>query len=434
MAAKGVCSAAFVAGRPVTNLLAEEVLPASPILKAVSVSVDEVQHTVTARFAGLFARRAALVRDRGCVLDVEPDPTAKPYKPVVDNSKPWPFGDAVVPVDQWGPGVDAAKLQQVVEGAFVGAGNPQAANARGLAVVHHGRLLVSRDAPGFAPGTALHGWSMTKSVVAMLTHKLAGESGLPLDAPVVSAFPVGREPAWVAGWRKDGRKDIKVMDLLYMRDGLASEEDYNPWGSVPIMLWREPDAAAWAAHYPLEAAPGSRWRYLSATANLLSAVDRGQFVKDTAYWQYPSKALFEPLGMKSATLETDVAGNWIGSSYLWASINDWARMAQMMLQDGVWEGKAVLPPGWLKRATTPSVADGEGAAYTAMSYLYGDPKNGECKKYPGVPQDTLVWSGHWGQVVAMVPSKDAVVVRLGWVWQNYDECQLLSDVLSTLSK
>jgi CubicO group peptidase (beta-lactamase class C family) len=325
-----------------------------------------------------------------------------------------------------------AKLQQVVDAAFVGAGDPNAANARGLAVVQHGRLLVARDAPGFAPGTALHGWSMTKSVAAMLTHKLAGEAGLPLDAPVVDAFPAGREPKWVADWRQDGRKDIKVMDLLYMRDGLASVETYDPWGAVPKMLWLAPDAAAWAAAKPLEAPPGSRWRYLSATANLMSAVDRGRFAQDRDYWQYPSKALFEPLGMKSATMETDPAGNWVGSSYLWASIGDWARMAQMMMRDGEWQGKQILPPGWLKRATTPSVAQGEGAAYTAMSYLYGDRKNGECKNYPGVPEDTLVWSGHWGQIVAMVPSKDAVVVRLGWVWKNHDECQLLSDVLATL--
>ena len=434
MAAKGVCSAAFVAGRPLQNLLAEEVLPASPILKLVSVAVDSSNHTVTASFAGLTSRRAALVRNRGCVLDVEPDPLARPYKPSVDNVHPWPQGDAALPVGEWDKGVDAIKLQQVVDEAFVGAGDPKGANARGLAVVQHGRLLLLRDAPGFEPGTALHGWSMTKSVLGMLTHKLAAEAALPLEAAVVDVFPTGREPPWVQAWRRDGRKDIKVNDLLYMRDGLASEESYDPWGSVAIMLWREPDTATWAAHYPLEAPPGSRWRYLSASANLLSAVDRGRFSTDQEYWRYPSKALFEPLGMKSATMETDSNGNWVGSSYLWASTSDWAKLGQLMLQDGQWNGTAVLPPGWLKRATTPSVAQGEGAAYSAMSYLYGDRKNGECKNFPGVPEDTLAWSGHWGQTVAMVPSKGAVVVRLGWVHGRYESCKLLSDILSALPK
>lgn len=434
MAAKGVCSAAFVAGRPVQNLLAEEVLPASPILRAVTVEIDEVHHTVTARFAGIAARTAALVRNRGCVLDAPPDPGAKTYAPTVDSSRSWPLGDATVPVEQWGPGVDVPKLQKTVNEVFAGAGDTEGTNARGLAVIQHGRLLVLREAPGFAPGTPLHGWSMTKSVLGMLTHKLAADTGLALDAAVVNVFPAGREPAWVAQWRKDGRKDIKVSDLLYMRDGLASTEDYNPWGSVPQMLWSASDAAAWAANHPLEAAPGSRWRYLSATANLLSAVDRARFASDEDYWRYPAKALFEPIGAKSAVMETDTMGNWVGSSYLWASTSDWARLGQLMLQDGKWDNKQVLPPGWLQRARTPSVAQGEGAAYTAMSYLYGERSNGECRKYPGVPEDTLAWSGHWGQTVAMVPSRQVVIVRLGWVHGPYDDCKLVSDLLSTLAK
>lgn len=88
MAAKGICSAAWVAGRPLAHLMDEEVLPASPVLAAISISVNEVQHTVTARFAGIVSRRAALVRNRGCVLDVEPDPLAQAYQPSVEAGMP----------------------------------------------------------------------------------------------------------------------------------------------------------------------------------------------------------------------------------------------------------------------------------------------------------------------------------------------------------
>ncbi|MDO8449785.1 MAG: hypothetical protein Q7T10_13385 [Rhodoferax sp.] len=69
MAAKGVCSAAFVAGRPWQKMLADDVLPASPVLGLISITVDENARAVTARFAGLFARRAVLLPQRGCVLD-----------------------------------------------------------------------------------------------------------------------------------------------------------------------------------------------------------------------------------------------------------------------------------------------------------------------------------------------------------------------------
>ena len=210
MAAKGICSAAFVAGRPVQSLFAEDVLPASPVLGAIRISIDERTHSVTATFAGLVSRRAVLVSQRGCVLELEPDASAKAYQPAVDGSKPWPEGDAALAPKAWGPGANAVKLQQVVDAAFVGAGNPSAANARGLAVVHQGRLLLLRDAPGFAPGTGLHGWSMTKTITGMLTYKLSVDAGLALDAPVVDAFPAGREPDWVAAWRRDARKTIKV--------------------------------------------------------------------------------------------------------------------------------------------------------------------------------------------------------------------------------
>lgn len=436
MAAKGVCSAAFVAGRPWQKMLADDVLPASPVLGLISITVDENARAVTARFAGLFARRAALLPQRGCVLDLAPAsvtaPTAKHVNPDLD--KPWPQGEAALPVVQWGPGVDAQALQKVLDQAFVGAGDPAAANARGVAIVHQGRLLALRNAPGFAPGTPLHGWSMSKTVNGMLLHKLAAETQLSLESPVVDAFPPAREPAWAAAWRKDERKAIKVSDLLYMRDGLASTEDYDPWGSVPNMLWGKPSVTAFAAASPTQAAPGSRWRYLSATANLLAGVARGRFNNDADYWAYPAKALFEPIGAGSAVLETDSDGNWVGSSYVWASAGDWARLGQLMLNDGRWGDTQVLPPGWLQRASAPSTAQGEGLGYGAHSWLIGNPAAGQCKANPGVPADTVAMMGHWGQIVAVVPSREAVIVRLGWTFKRsqFDACVFVADVLRTL--
>ena len=436
MAAKGICSAAFVAGRPVQNLFAAEVLPASPVLGAIGLSVDERSKTVTARFAGLFARQARRLPDRGCVLDTETGSAAIPVAstgPVADASRPWPLGEAAVPQADWGSGVDARALQQLVQDAFAGAGDPQAANTRAVAIVHKGRLLVLRTAPGFEASTPLHGWSMAKTVLGMLTWKLAAETALPFDAPVVDAFTKSREPAWVATWRGDNRKNIKVSDLLYMRDGLDSNEDYNPWGSVPRMLWGQADAAAYAAASQAQAAPGERWRYLSQTANLLSAVDRSHFAADADYWAYPAKALFAPIGAQTAVMETDTAGNWVGSSYVWASVGDWARLGQLMLADGRWGENQVLPPGWLKFASRRSTPDGAGRGYGAHTDRIGDPAEGSCKGYD-VPADTIAMVGHWGQLVAMVPSRDTVIVRLGWTFRRaqFNACALVAAALKAL--
>ena len=434
MAAKGVCSAAFVAGRPTDYLMEQDVLPASGVLKAIGISIDTKAKTVTARFVGMVERTAALLPDRGCVLDHVADVAAAPYQPALDTSALWPQGNATLPANSWPKGVDAKRLHQVVDQAFVGAGDPIAANARGVAVVHQGRLLVLNDAPGIQAGTALHGWSMAKTVSGMLTYKLAQETGLSLEQPVVDSFLPGRSPAWTDDWRKDDRQRITVADLMYMRDGLASTEDYQPWGSVPQMLWGAPDVAAWAANHPVEVGAGTRWRYLSATSNLLSAVARGRMENDVAYWAYPRKALFEPIGARSAVMETDSKGNWVGSSYVWASVGDWARLGQLMLQDGQWNGKQVIPKGWLHLATTPSLFNGEGQGYGAQSWLIGNPQAGECKEYANIPSDTVAMQGHWGQIVAMAPSRNAVIVRLGWTFkrQQFNECQFISDVISAL--
>jgi CubicO group peptidase (beta-lactamase class C family) len=200
------------------------------------------------------------------------------------------------------------------------------------------------------------------------------------------------------------------------------------------MLYGQPDMAGWAADHPLDHNPGAYWEYLSATSNVLAAVAKAQFATDEEYWAYPRAALFGPMGLGSATLETDLAGTWVGSSYLWASVTDWARLGQLMLDDGQWDGEQLVAPGWLEVAATPAVADGEGRGYGAQTWIPADPVGGRCRDVEGIPEDTLTMQGHWGQVVAMVPSRNAVITRLGWTFDSsqFDNCQLISDVLATL--
>ncbi len=433
MAAESVCSAAYVGGRDasVSDLLNADVYPASPFLKAITASRNDADHSVTARFLWIWSRTATLQSGRGCILDLPPDPTAEPYA-VSASTSHWPAGDGVTaPKSE-----DLSALNRVVQGAFVGSGDPSLANARGVSVVQNGKLLVLKDGEGLAPGTALHGWSMTKSVVAMLAIKKFHEAGLALDTPVVDAFPSGTEPPWVQSWRGDDRAKITVADLLYMRAGLAIDESYDPTGDVVQMLYGAHDMAAWSADHPVDHAPGSYWEYLSSDYNILSAVVRAQFPSDAAYWAYPQKALFDPLGIHSAVLETDTSGNWVASSYLWASTGDWTRLGELMLNGGTWRGVQVLPAAYAKITSTPAMADGEGHGYGAGVWLPGAPVGGECNAYPGVPADTLLMEGHWGQMVAAIPSRHAVITRLGWTFNSdqFDECQFISDVVAALPK
>ena len=430
--AQTVCSAAYVSGRdlPTDQLVASDVTPQSPILAVVSTSVDDTNHTVTSKFLGIVSRTSALQSDRGCVLDAPADPSAKPYVPASPDTAAWPAGDGTTSAAD---GVDTAALTKVVDDAFVGSDDPMGLAARGVAVVHDGKLVLLQDGAGIEPNTALLGWSMTKTVTGMLAYKKLTEAGIAVETPVVDAFPAGRAPSWVQEWQSDDRKTITVADLMFMRSGLALNEGYGPTGDVVQMLYGEPDMSGWAAQHPLDAAPGTSWEYLSASTNILAAVVRAQFATDQEYVDYAYTELFEPIGLTTATLSTDASGTWVGSSYLWASTADWARLGQLMLNDGRWEGKQVIPAGWWKLAGTPAMPTGEGHGYGAQTWIPGAADGGECAATPGYPKDALLMEGHYGQVVAMIPSKKAVIVRLGWsVIPDFDGCAFVADVARAL--
>jgi CubicO group peptidase (beta-lactamase class C family) len=432
MAAKAVCSAAFVAGREpdAEALFADDVLPASPALGLVSTSIDTQELTATAKFLGIISRRASLVADRGCVLDLPPDPTARPYAPPPPSDTAWPQGEGTVAA-----GDRNAALQQVVSAAFAGAGDVAAANARGVAVVQGGELLALREGQGFT-NAALHGWSMTKTVGGMLAYDLFARDGVDLGTAVVDAFTryPDREPEWVPGWRTDERRDITIADLVFMRSGLGFDEGYEPWSDTVQMLYGEGNMAQWAADHGPDEPAGQVWEYLSGVSNILADVARAQFPDDDAYWTAVHARILDPIGADSATLETDTNGTQVASSYLWATVADWAKLGQLLLDDGRWEGRQVLAPGFLGLAQQQAVPQGEGAGYSAQAWLPGNPVGGECRDVDGVPDDVVSMEGHWGQLVAAVPSRDAVIVRLGWTFTSgaFDSCGLIRDVLAAL--
>lgn len=435
LTAQTVCAGTFVSGRDPQAVYTDDVLPQSPALSLVSIDVDQSDQVVTAKFLGLVERQAALHNDRGCVLDLPPDPAAQPFTPAPASSQPWPAGDSAVPRAQWPTGVDRRALSGIADEVFQGAGDPAAANARGFAVVHDGRLLVERQAAGFKPETPLLGWSMTKTVNAMLAYKKLDDVGLALDTKVVDAFPEGKEPAWVATWQQDSRADMTIMDLMTMTSGLDFGDDYGPFAKVVKMLYSEPSMADYAASQPQAHEPGTYWEYSTGVSDIISQIVQAQFPDDRAYWSYPTRELFFPSGVSSATLATDTSGTWVGGSYLYADTGDWARLGQMMLTDGAIEGNQVLPPGWWKLAARPALPDGDGAGYGRQTWIPGSPVGGECRGQ-GVPADTLSMEGHYGQLVAMIPSRDAVIVRLGWTIDKsqFDSCALIRDVVRTLPK
>ncbi|MEM7192027.1 MAG: serine hydrolase, partial [Pseudomonadota bacterium] len=170
------------------------------------------------------------------------------------------------------------------------------------------------------------------------------------------------------------------------------------------------DTAAFAAGKPLVVAPGTYWSYSSGSTAILSGVLRETFDNARAYWRYPREKLFHPLGMRSAQVAPDASGTLMGAAFLYASARDWARLGLLFLRDGTWAGEQILPEGWSAYSTDPTPQSPKDE-YGAQIWLKLTKSRdlGE----PPMPADSYYMLGHNGQAVAMVPSKDLVVVRLG---------------------
>jgi CubicO group peptidase (beta-lactamase class C family) len=179
------------------------------------------------------------------------------------------------------------------------------------------------------------------------------------------------------------------------------------------MLFGTGDAAGFAAAKRLAAEPGTRWSYASGTTNIIArGLRHAVGGSDEDYLAFPRRALFEPLGMTSAVMEPDAAGGYVGSSFMFATARDWARFGRLYLQDGVWEGRRLLPEGWVAFSVKPAPA-APGGVYGAHFWLGFDGGSYAPSGTAGIPADAYHAIGHEGQFITMIPSRRLVVVRLG---------------------
>lgn len=391
-AAKIICSNVFLAQRKAEDVLALDVqAPGNPVLKLITADVEKTAGTVTAHMLGFVAPMTALYRPGlGCTLvpdgKVDALRTQTVAMPdVAAGSGAWPVGDDVAAGD---PKLTAILNDDSLAGP----------NARAIVVVRDGKVVAERYAPGFDPDTPLIGWSMSKSINAILLGMVMKAGGLRFDDS--GLFPQ---------WASDARKDIKLKNLLDMTSGLAFNEDYGDVTDVTRMLYLEPDMAGFAADHPLIHPPGSTFSYSTGTAMMLSHIWMSRLPDEATALSYPRTALFGPLGMTTATFEPDEAGTLTGGSYVYASARDWARVGQFLLQDGNWNGVQLLPDGYVQMMRT---SNGGPDGYSQLQTWLRGPTEENGKTY-GLPPDTYWFIGHDGQSMAIIPSAKVVVVRMG---------------------
>ena len=370
----------------------------------------------TASVHGLKERKAIYREGLGATLIDDDFDVSKPYevpkRTKLNNNLTYPFGNNE-PKDTVFSDVDYAKLNAAVSNAFDTNGKRDK-RTRSVVVLYKGKLIAEKYADGFSKNSKILGWSMTKSLTATYFGILQKKGKIDI-----------MKPAPIDEWATDERSKITINDLLHMNSGLEWEEDYGKISDVTNMLFQAEDMTKSQAEKPAKYKPNSHWYYSSGTTNLLSGILRKQFKTHQEYLDFWYSALLDKIGMNSALVETDMAGNFVGSSYGWATTRDWAKFGLLYLNKGNWNGEQLFDESWAKYVATPT--NGSNGKYGAHFWLNA---NGD---FPDVPKDFYRCSGYQGQIVAIIPSKDLVVVRMG-LNEDFDLNEFLRDVIGSLKK
>jgi CubicO group peptidase (beta-lactamase class C family) len=415
--AKALCSEVFVAGRTDPEAIFADVGDIDPAMAWLSYRLDRSARRAVGYIGpGLGSTTAVYREGVGCTI-------AEGIRPEELRPLPPAYSFAVAAGDPFPVWPEKPALERVLDEAFREPAPDSHRQTRAVIVLHQGRIAAERYAPGFDRDTPLIGWSMTKSVTNNLVGLLVADGLLHLDATA----PV---PEWQA--EGDPRRAITLADLLRMSSGLDFEEVYAPGSETTEMLFASYSAAAVAAQAPLAYPPGERWYYSSGSSNILARIVRdtvGGRLEDVQ--EFTRERLLNPLGLSSMVLETDASGAQVGSSFSYATARDWARLGQFWLQDGVWNGERLLPAGWLEWSTQPAPAAPHGE-YGAHFWLNAG-RDGAHQPMPGLPDNLFYASGFNGQIVAVFPEQEVVVVRLGFTtddsWRN---AEFLREVLASL--
>lgn len=409
--AKITCSAVFVTGLA-PEFAAENVgYFTSPYAERSKVSKPVVDRAAKAVYVTLpsgLTRTAVYLGDQGCVTLPAGEKRVS-FRPVkVKRPQPsrarqlWPMGD-VLPATPLPSDLDLDKIKQAVDVNFAQASDMTAA----FVVTWKGRLIAERYGDGITKDTPLESWSMGKSITATLMGVLVGQG-------VYSLW----QPAPIPEWQTPGdpRSQIRIADIMRMSSGLRIRAPQDPGYDAALgyadhvyLYTGAVNTFHYAATRPQQWLPNTVGRYRNTDPVLINYLIRlGVEKRGKSYLAFPQRALFDKLGMQSMVIETDPFGNFLAQGYDFGSGRDWARLGNLYLQDGVWNGERILPKGFVSFVSSlaPAWLADNRPIYGGFFWINGD------GGLP-VPKDAYYMSGAGGQTTLIIPSYDLVVVRLG---------------------
>ncbi len=403
--AKDLCSCAYIGGQNQADVLKNELGRGFKALGTYKLNPED--SSATGSVFGFAKKKAIYRKGLGCTLLIDKSeielrnelPSISFAEISLSDTLLWPFGNMTLPYDS--DEVDMQKLTKAIDDSFINDDPKHPNNQRAVIVVYKGKIIAERHDPNFGPNTPQIGWSMSKSITNTMLGILVKKRGFDIYAP--APIPEWRDP-------NDPRSKITTDQLLRMSSGLEWEEDYGKVSHATKMLYGSEDMGFYASQLRLDFNPGEKWQYSSGTTNILSRILRIELGED--YLQWPFKEVFSKIGVNSALFEVDASNAFIGSSYIWASPRDWARLGLLYLNDGVWNGERILPEGWVDYTKTPT-PPAEMQEYGAQFWLnVGSIEDPSVRTFPDCPRDVYYMDGYEGQAVYIIPSLEMVVVTM----------------------
>lgn len=412
------CSATFNAKKTPEQIAEDELQFTYDVYEALfddvgAAEIDESERIVFVRYSEQMPARMAVHRGlTGCIaLPVGGTEAMIPVLPKVELERPtrspdlpWPTGDRLpndLPISIDEKRALDAVVQRAFDADFMG-------RTSAVVILKNGEIVAEQYKDGFSKDTSQRTWSVAKSIAASI-----------IGAAVQDGLIDIKDRADLEAWSTPGdpRAAITVENLLHMSSGLNSDPAGNRTDEVYLGGAQIVQQATKAG---LDAAPGTRWRYANNDTMLAMRALRER-MEPSDYLAYPFTALLHKIGMDNTRPETDWNGDFVLSSQVWTTARDLARLGQLYLQDGMWEGERLLPEGWSDYVAAPAPAQPWGDAeepedghrgYGAQFWRYLD--------YPGVPNDTYAALGNRGQFLIIVPSEEVVIVRRGYDYRgNY---------------
>lgn len=267
----------------------------------------------------------------------------------------------------------------------------------GIMVLQHGKVRLERYGLGATSTTRWTSFSVAKSFTSTLVGAALRDGSIhSLDDKVTRYIPELAAGAY---------RDVTVRQLLTMTSGVRWNEDYvDPKSDVAQMYEgaRQPGVpllVSYMSKLPREFAPGDRWVYKTGETDLIGILVERATGKSLA--AYLSEKVWKPYGMAADAiwLKDNVDGTEAGGSGVSATLGDYARLGQFLLDGGVADGNHVLADGWLADATHKHAdigVPGRGYGYQWWTYDDGD--------FAGI--------GIFGQLLYVDPARELVIVQL----------------------